>query len=91
MLRRGWRLSEGLARFERDQKWGYVDKTGAVMVGGKWGYIDTTGKMVIQPMPLMRAEDFHHGLAFVSTKEGRYGYIDKSGKYLWTPTLLYKN
>ena len=63
----------------------------AVMVGGKWGYIDTTGKMVILPMPLMRAEDFHHGLAFVSTKDGKYGYIDKSGKYVWTPTLLYRN
>jgi hypothetical protein len=36
----------------------------AVMLGGKWGYIDTAGKMVILPMPLMRAEDFHHGLAF---------------------------
>jgi len=63
----------------------------AVLVGGKWGYIDTTGKNVIQPMPLMRAEDFHHGLAFVSTKDGKYGYIDKSGKYVWTPTLLYRN
>jgi hypothetical protein len=39
----------------------------------------------------MRAEDFHHGLAFVSTKDGKYGYIDKSGKYVWTPTLLYRN
>jgi hypothetical protein len=63
----------------------------AVMVDGKWGYIDTTGKMVIQPMPLNRAEDFHHGLAFVSTKDGKYGYIDTSGKYVWTPTLLYRN
>ncbi len=63
----------------------------AVMVGGNWGYIDTSGKMVIQPMPLMRAEDFHHGLAFVSTKDGKYGYIDTSGKYVWTPTLLYRN
>ena len=63
----------------------------AVMVAGKWGYIDTTGKTVIQPMPLKRAEDFHHGLAFVSTKDGKYGYIDRSGKYVWTPTLLYRN
>jgi hypothetical protein len=60
----------------------------AVMLGGKWGYIDTAGKMLILPMPLMRAEDFHHGLAFVSTKDGKYGYIDKSGKYVWTPTPL---
>ncbi len=63
----------------------------AVVIGGKWGYIDSTGKMVIEPMTAMRAEDFHHGLAFVSTKDGKYGYIDKTGKYVWTPTLLYKN
>ncbi len=63
----------------------------AVVIGGKWGYIDTTGKLVIEPMTAMRAEDFHHGLAFVSTKDGKYGYIDKTGKYVWTPTLLYKN
>jgi len=42
-------------------------------------------------MTAMRAEDFHNGLAFVSTKDGKYGYIDKTGKYVWTPTLLYKN
>ncbi|MBL0161173.1 MAG: WG repeat-containing protein [Bryobacterales bacterium] len=69
----------------------FSEGVAAVMVGGKWGYIDTTGRMVIQPMPLMRAEDFHHGLAFVSTKDGKYGYIDKSGKYVWTPTLLYRD
>ena len=42
-------------------------------------------------MDLARAEDFHHGLAFVSTKDGKYGYIDKSGRYVWKPTLLYAN
>ncbi len=63
----------------------------AVVIGGKWGYIDTTGKMVIEPMTATRAEDFHHGLAFVSTKDGKYGYINKTGKYVWTPTPLYKN
>lgn len=60
-------------------------------MGGRWGYIDTTGKTVIPSMLLMRAEDFHNGLAFVSTKDGKYGYIDRTGKYVWTPTLLYRN
>lgn len=59
----------------------------AVMIGGKWGYIDTKGKMVIEPRVLARAEDFHHGVAEVSTKDGKWGYIDRSGKYIWEPTL----
>jgi WG repeat protein len=63
----------------------------AVRINGKWGYIDKTGKMVIEPRELARVEDFHHGLAFVTTKDGRYGYIDRSGNYVWTPTLLYIN
>lgn len=61
----------------------------AVKVGDKWGYIDKTGKMVIPPRTLFRAEDFHHGLAFVTTESRDYGYIDKSGKYVWTPRPLY--
>lgn len=70
------RFSEGLA---------------AVEIGGQWGYIDKEGKMVIAPKALAHVEDFHQGLAFVTTKDGRYGYIDKSGNYVWTPTLLYNN
>jgi hypothetical protein len=45
--------------------------------------------MVIAPKELEHVEDFRHGLAFVTTKDGKYGYIDTSGKYVWTPTLLY--
>jgi hypothetical protein len=63
----------------------------AVEIGGKWGYINKAGKMVIAPKELEHVEDFHHGLAFVTTKDGKYGYIDTSGKYVWTPTLLYNN
>jgi hypothetical protein len=47
--------------------------------------------MAIEPKTLAHAEDIHHGLAFVTTKDGRYGYIDKSGNYAWTPKLLYIN
>jgi hypothetical protein len=63
----------------------------AVQIGHKWGYIDRTGKMVIKPKALAQAEDFHHRLALVETKDGRYGYIDKLGHYAWKPTLLYNN
>jgi WG containing repeat len=63
----------------------------AVLINGKWGYIDTSGKIVIELRDLTDAEDFHHGLASVTTKDGKYGYIDKSGKYVWKPTSLYAN
>jgi hypothetical protein len=61
----------------------------AVKIGDKWGYIDKSGKVAIAPRKLFRAEDFHNGLAFVTTEARDYGYIDKSGKYVWTPTPLY--
>jgi hypothetical protein len=61
----------------------------AVKIGDSWGYIDKSGKMIIAPRKLFRAEDFHHGLAFVTTDERDHGYIDKSGTYVWRPTPLY--
>jgi hypothetical protein len=61
----------------------------AVKIGDKWGYIDTSGSMVITPRKLFRAEDFHKGLAFVTTENRDYGYINRTGKYVWTPTPLY--
>jgi hypothetical protein len=74
------------ARF--DLTFHFSEGLAAVMIGGKWGYIDTSGKVVVEPRALARAEDFHNGLAFVSTKDGKYGYIDRTGKYVWTPTPL---
>lgn len=74
-----------------DLTYHFSEGLAAVLVGGNWGYINTSGEMVISPMPLKSAEDFHHGLALVSTKDGKYGYINKSGKYVWMPTLLYRN
>jgi hypothetical protein len=47
--------------------------------------------MVIKPRSLAESGDFHHGLAFVRTKDGRYGYIDLHGNYVWKPTLLYND
>jgi hypothetical protein len=53
----------------------------AVQIGGKWGYIDKTGKIVIEPRTLNSAKDFHNGLAYIVTKNGEHGYIDKAGSY----------
>ncbi len=67
----------------------FSDGLAAVRVGDKWGYIDKSGQMVIAPRKLFRVEDFHNGLAFVTTEDRDYGYIDKTGKYVWKPTPLY--
>lgn len=69
-------FSEGLARFERD---------------GRWGYIDSSANIVIQPI-FPWAEEFHEGLAHVQVTgsalgiDGRRGYIDKSGAVVIPPT-----
>ena len=62
--------SEGMVRFERD---------------GRWGYLNTAGTVVIEPR-FPWAEDFHEGRAFVQVDgeplgyNGRWAYIDTSGE-----------
>lgn len=77
-------FSEGLARIEQKDKYGFIDKT---------------GKIVIKPI-YRWAENFHNGLAAISTSkqvwdfegtenlgfEPNLGYIDKTGKVNWQPT-----
>ena len=77
-------FSEGLARIEQKDRYGFIDKT---------------GKIVIAPI-YRWAKDFHNGLAAVSTSkqvwdfegtenlgfEPNLGYIDKKGKIIWKPT-----
>lgn len=63
-----------------------------VEFGEKWGYVDKTGNIVIEPR-FVRAGHFFKGLAKVVSiigdgKGGRYiafGYIDKTGKYVAEP------
>ncbi len=60
----------------------------------KWGYIDRTGKIVIKPQ-FDYANYFYEGLAVVlndkqelldgSLVVGKYGYIDKKGKVVIKP------
>ena len=65
-------FSEGLVAAAKDNKWGYVDRT------GQW---------VIRPQ-FERADDFYKGLAAVAIKKGgqvKYGFIDKQGKFVIAP------
>ena len=57
---------------------------------GKWGYIDKTGAVVIQPR-FASADRFSEGLAFVThgIDNSTGGYIDKTGAYVIQPRYLY--
>ena len=48
-------------------------------VSGKWGYIAKTGKVVI-PCKWKKAGVFHEGLAVVVDDKGKLHKIDKTGK-----------
>jgi hypothetical protein len=56
----------------------------AANVKGKWGYIDRTGAVVIKPV-YSDAWPFSEGLAEVRTSNGRSGYINKAGKMIGAP------
>ena len=78
-------FSEGLARVT---KGGYA-LYDAQVEGSVSGYIDMTGKVVIPLQFGYPANDFHEGLASVSTEvapdEWKTGFIDKTGKFVIQP------
>ncbi|MBW4615006.1 MAG: WG repeat-containing protein [Desmonostoc vinosum HA7617-LM4] len=55
-----------------------------VRVNGKWGYIDKTGTIVIQPK-FDETQAFSEGLAIVWIAGENTGYIDKTGNYVIDP------
>jgi hypothetical protein len=62
---------------------GFKEGLARVKIKGKWGFIDKTGKLVINPI-YEDAQDFRDGLAAVAKKDEKkdeitWGYIDKSG------------
>lgn len=78
------RFSEGLARVENKDRYGFIDKAGKIVIAPAYRW----------------AEDFNNGLAAISTSkqiwdfegtenlgfEPNLGYIDKKGKVIWKPT-----
>jgi hypothetical protein len=50
----------------------------AVQVSDKWGYIDKTGKMIVAPQ-FVQVVDFIGGLAFGETQDYDLAFIDKTG------------
>lgn len=72
---------DGLARFQtpsgQERKYGYMDKTGRVVVEPQFFY----------------AGHFSEGLAWVRVLQGRewlYGFIDKTGKFVIEPQFVYQ-
>ena len=45
----------------------------------KWGFMDRTGRVVVTPA-FADEHDFFHGLAAVELSDGEWGFIDESGK-----------
>lgn len=69
-------------RWSRDLR--FSEGLACVDIDGKYGYIDKTGKIVIEPQ-FSRAENFSNGLALFSDGKGGLGYIDKKGKVVIKP------
>lgn len=51
------------------------------LIEEKWGYKDNKGKMVVSPI-WDYADYFHEGFAVVRNDKGLYGYIDSNGQQL---------
>ncbi|HPF56020.1 MAG TPA: WG repeat-containing protein, partial [Clostridiales bacterium] len=68
-------FSDGLAAVCINDKWGYIDKTGKVVVPIKYGFVGSSYSLYDGDQD----GDFSCGLAMVRMN-GKYGYIDKTGK-----------
>ncbi|PKL01317.1 MAG: hypothetical protein CVV56_01585 [Tenericutes bacterium HGW-Tenericutes-1] len=66
-------FQEGLARVVKNGKFGYIDKTGEIIID--FDYED--------------AGHFSQGLAYYANSEGKYGYINKKGEIIISPKYDY--
>lgn len=66
-------FQEGLARVVKNGKFGYIDKTGEVIID--FDYED--------------AGHFSQGLAYYANSDGKYGYINKKGEIVISPKYDY--
>ena len=71
------------ARFDKAES--FNEGLAAVEINGKYGFIDKTGQMIIQPQYSF-AQPASSGLVKVYTgdfSDGNISYIDLSGKVIW--------
>lgn len=68
---------------------GFSEGLAAIKVGEKWGFIDRTGKVVLK-FTYDSVWPFAYGLAKVRIGsrygDSSYGYINRSGLYVWEPS-----
>jgi len=63
----------------------FWDGLGAVRKNEKWGYIDKTGKIAI-PLQYLEVYDFHEGIAAVKPEGSEtFGFINKKGEMIIPP------
>jgi hypothetical protein len=63
-------FSEGLSGIGPDDKFGYIDHNGKMIIGAQFSNVGP----------------FLSGVASVQVKFPAFGYIDVSGRYIWSPT-----
>jgi hypothetical protein len=66
--------SEGLVPFMRQERWGFCDHKGAVVIEARFKKLEG---------------GFAEGLAAVSDDTGRFGYIDRIGKFVIEPNYAF--
>lgn len=59
----------------------------SVKIKGKWGYINRSGSIVIQPK-FNEVSPFINGLAYVKVNAASEGFINHSGQYVWQPVTF---
>lgn len=84
-------LTSGFLACDQDRKTDQTGKLFRIIQNNKYGYIDKTGKVIIPPQ-FDQADEFSEGLAAVNQggvlnnngviSGGRWGYIDTTGKYV---------
>lgn len=75
---------EGLAAVSINDNWGFVDKSGKVVINKD--ILNTKTTIQTSP-PFESVSDFSEGLAVVVVR-GRYGYINREGQWTIKPELI---
>lgn len=65
-----------------DNAEGFSEGLAAVEINYRWGFIDKTGNLVIAPQFDFISREFSQGIAFVHCDNDKIGAIDKTGKMI---------